>query len=117
MKSCFPLVPYKFKVVALLVSHNAFITFFYNCPMLSQTSRVPSYFNNTGGTSKGIMTLILPLKIPKLLEQSVPAVSFTVLRHYHYKPICLAFTARNMFFPMSNQRSPQKISIPVATPT
>jgi hypothetical protein len=46
---------------ALLVSHNGFISFFCNCPMLSQpslrcTSRTPSYFNNTGSTSKGIMT-------------------------------------------------------------
>jgi hypothetical protein len=52
-----------FQSGALLVSHNGFINF---CPMLSHpslqcTGRTPGYFNNTGGTSKGIMTSILPL--------------------------------------------------------
>ncbi len=51
----------------LLVSHIGFINFFaiVQCkasPSLQCTSRPPSYFNNTGGTSKGIMVSILPLK-------------------------------------------------------
>jgi hypothetical protein len=55
---------------AILVSHNGFINFFAivqceaNPPSLQCISRPPSYFNNTGGTSKGIMTSILPLKRP-----------------------------------------------------
>jgi hypothetical protein len=36
----------------------------YANPSLQCTSRPPSYFNNIGGTSKGIMTSILPLKMP-----------------------------------------------------
>ncbi len=36
---------------------------------------------------------------------------------YIISQLVLAFTARNMFFPMSNQRSPPKMSIPVATLT
>jgi hypothetical protein len=59
---------------ALLVSHNGFINFFaiVKClanPSLQCTSRPPSYFNNTGGISKGIMTSILPLKMPTDYEQ------------------------------------------------
>jgi hypothetical protein len=61
---------------ALLVQSGLLATFFY-CPMLNQPksvvhSRPQSYFNNTGGTSKGIMTSVLPLRNEKadiLLEQ------------------------------------------------
>jgi hypothetical protein len=44
---------------ALLVSQIGFNNFFAS---LQCTIRQPSYFNNTGGTSKGIMVSILPLK-------------------------------------------------------
>jgi hypothetical protein len=45
-----------------------------------------TYFNNTGGTSKGIMTSILPLKMPTDYQnKSLSAASFTILCHEHYK--------------------------------
>jgi hypothetical protein len=71
---------------ALLVSYyygfiNIFSTFQCSAkPSLQCTSRPPSYFNNTGGTSKGIMTSILLLKMPTDYQnKSVPAVSFTTV--------------------------------------
>jgi hypothetical protein len=69
---------------ALLVSHNCFINFFAmrdnlgvkkgNCPMSRQpksaASRPPSYFNSTGGTSKGIVNLNSVFEnADRLLEQ------------------------------------------------
>jgi hypothetical protein len=60
MNSCLPLVPYLFKMTPYwsMVSHNGLINFFaIGQPSLQCTSRSPSYFNNTGGTLKGIMTL------------------------------------------------------------
>jgi hypothetical protein len=58
-----------------------------------QAAKLFSYFNNTGGTSKGLMTSILPFKRPTDYQnKSVPAVSFTTLRHYIIKPtFCVMF--------------------------
>jgi hypothetical protein len=78
---------------ALLVSHNGFINFLaiVQCeanPSLQCTRTQPSYFNNTGGTSKRIMTSILPLKMPTDYK-SVPLTLQSQL--------VLAFTGRNYF--------------------
>jgi hypothetical protein len=99
---------------------------------LQCTSRLPSYFNNTGGTSKGIMTSFLPLKRPTdyffffnyLLELTALRQITTVeqkrtVSQFHYiARICAttyiisqlvsAFTARNMFFFNCKSEEPLK---------
>jgi hypothetical protein len=66
-------------------------------PSLQCTSRPPSYFNNTGGTSKGIMTTILPLSREitrtKAYQQSVSLYCATNI----IKPICVGIYRKKYF--------------------
>jgi hypothetical protein len=105
---------------ALLVSHDGFITFLaiVQCeanPSLQCTRTQPSYFNNTGGTSKRIMTSILPLKMPTDYK-SVPPVSLTILCYQHYKANLFWHVREEIIFnSITNQRSPSKILKPPST--
>jgi hypothetical protein len=59
-------------------------------PKSAVHQQIAKLFQHAGGTSKGFMTSILPLKMPTdylnkmptdYLNKSAPAVSFTLLRH------------------------------------
>jgi hypothetical protein len=59
----FKVAPTYWSVIMVYINFFAIVQCKTN-PSQQWTSRPPSYFNNTGGTAKGIMTSILPLKRP-----------------------------------------------------
>jgi hypothetical protein len=77
-------------------------------PSLQCTSRPPSYFNNTGATTMGIITSILALKRltdyyrTKAYRQSVSLYCSTNI----LSQLVFVFTASNMFFSITYQSSP-----------
>jgi hypothetical protein len=69
-------------------------------PSLQCSSRPPSYFNNTGGISKGIITSILLLRKAEGLQEQ----KFTGSQFHYIAPLTVsanlhmfAFTGRNRF--------------------
>jgi hypothetical protein len=89
MKSCSPLVPYKFKSGALLVSHNGFINFFFQL----SNDKPTQVFSAPAGRQDVSTTLAAPQRddlnsafenADRLLEQKRTGSqfhSFTILRH------------------------------------